>query len=221
MLQVPGGLKPIPGKVGKTSSPPPTRNSPGSPNLSYQRPLSNSASSASVYPPSHSQMGLAKSQNQSSAALPRPMPTPPSNGPSKYVYYFRIVKIYSDPFNEGLKSKRAYRAYLQPKTTKAGTLFQVSSPALYNLIRERCKESNLSLVCFNSNLISIPITPSRSILTISIEKDGMVEKSTWESFIIWFSPLDALENMYQTSGGDATSLGGYDINNILSICTPK
>jgi len=53
------------------------------------------------------------------------------------------------------------------------------------------------------------------------EKDGVVEQSTWESFITWFSPLDPLENMYQTSSGTGDAGSGYDINNVLSICTPN
>jgi len=50
--------------------------------------------------------------------------------------------------------------------------------------------------------------------------NGVVERTIWESFLIWFSPLDA-SNIYQTSGGSYDSVGGgYTIDHILSVCTP-
>lgn len=56
-------------------------------------------------------------------------------------------------------------------------------------------------------------------LKFVFEKDGMVERQTWETFLIWFSPLDVSE-IYQTSGGSNASKGGYEIDHILAVCHP-
>lgn len=49
------------------------------------------------------------------------------------------------------------------------------------------------------------------------ENNGMVEKSTWESFLVWFSPL-AAPNLYQTND---VAPDGYDLDDILNTCTPS
>eukprot|EP01114_Cavostelium_apophysatum_P021682 TRINITY_DN7634_c0_g2_i3.p1 TRINITY_DN7634_c0_g2~~TRINITY_DN7634_c0_g2_i3.p1 ORF type:complete len:708 (+),score=173.80 TRINITY_DN7634_c0_g2_i3:357-2480(+) len=54
-------------------------------------------------------------------------------------------------------------------------------------------------------------------LKFVFEKDGVVERQTWETFLIWFSPLGGAENIYQT--GNAVT-DGYEARHVLSICTP-
>jgi len=46
-------------------------------------------------------------------------------------------------------------------------------------------------------------------LKFVFETEGMVQKATWETFLIWFTPLDKV-------GG-----GGYDIDHVMTICTPS
>jgi len=45
------------------------------------------------------------------------------------------------------------------------------------------------------------------------DTEGVVTKQTWDTFLLWFSPLKAISS-YQTEQDD-----GYDVSVILSICT--
>jgi len=66
-------------------------------------------------------------------------------------------------------------------------------------------------IAFGNALAVIPADVKS--LQYVFEAEGVVTKQTWDTFLLWFSPLKPI-NSYETEQDD-----GYDISIILSICT--
>jgi hypothetical protein len=63
-------------------------------------------------------------------------------------------------------------------------------------------------------------TPNMEKIRYLFDKNGVVDRETWENFLIWFSPLAVTDNIYQTQPTDNSGGDGYDIDTIVDICVP-
>lgn len=65
--------------------------------------------------------------------------------------------------------------------------------------------------------------PSMEKIRYLFDKNGIVDKETWDNFLIWFSPLIVTDSLYQTTQNDMNNNSdgdGYDIETIADICSP-
>jgi len=151
-------------------------------------------------------------RTQSSAAMNKPLPTPGVNG-------LKSAPTKGKQLNSSPSLATMGGTHSPPpggvnggvKVLPTGPSKQSIETVITRLFHGKDSETwDIFATTFQNALGTTPQVLKR--LKFVFETEGMVQKGTWENFLIWFTPLDK---------AGAVSSGGYDIDHIMSICTPS